>query len=354
MGPCGRRGGRRARRGGGGRMSERADWLAEFLTHLEKERNVSPHTLSAYARDLGAFARYLGGVAGVSGDGGASGAPAVAWERVDRLAVRGYMGDLAARGLGKRSIARALSAVRTFYRFLQAQELVDGNPARAVGTPKLDRYLPQFLDRAQVDRMIGDAEAKVSVAGDRPVLAARDLALVELLYATGMRVSEVHGLNWVDLDLVSEMAKVRGKGRKERIVPIGSHAALALREYRAQRGSAPPAPPAPPAAGGGVGGARGGRIDRSAVFVNARGGRLSVSGMQRIVGAALRRVDARAGLSVHSMRHTFATHLLDAGADLRAVQELLGHASVSTTQIYTHTSVERLKKVYEQAHPRAK
>ncbi len=326
-------------------MSARVDWLAEFLTHLEKERNVSPHTLGAYGRDLGAFARYLAGgaSAGTAGDGGEW-----AWERVDRLAVRGYMGELAARGLGKRSIARALSAVRTFYRYLQAQEVVETNPARAVGTPKIDRYLPTFLDRPQVERLIADAASKVAVVGGDPVRAARDLALVELLYATGMRVSEVHGLNWVDLDLVSEMAKVRGKGRKERIVPIGSHAALALREYRAKRGGAVPAAARVVARG------RGARVDRSAVFVNQRGGRLSVSGMQKLVGAALRRVDDRAGLSVHSMRHTFATHLLDAGADLRAVQELLGHASVSTTQIYTHTSVERLKQVYDQAHPRAK
>jgi integrase/recombinase XerC len=304
-----------------------SDLAAEFLAHLEKERNLSPHTVGAYQRDLAEFAVYLGAVSGVDG---------WSWERVDRLAVRGYVAHLARRGIGKRSIARALSAVRTFYRYLQVNEIVDGNPGRAVGTPKIDKYLPTYLDRGQVDTVIGSAEARLSAGAGDPVRAARDLSLLELLYSTGMRVSEIHGLNWADIDLVSEQVKVRGKGRKERIVPLGRQAGLALRNYRAKRESVP------------------GKSDRTAVFVNVRGERLSVSGIQRIVKGVLREVDARGGLSVHSMRHTFATHMLDAGADLRAVQELLGHASVSTTQIYTHTSVERLKRVYEKAHPRAK
>jgi integrase/recombinase XerC len=303
-----------------------SDLVAEFLTHLEKERNLSPHTVAAYARDLGELAAYLG----------AGSADGWSWEGVDRLAVRGYVAHLAKRGIGKRSIARALSAVRTFYRYLQVNEIVDTNPGRAVGTPKSDKYLPTYLGRAQVDTMLGAADDRLRGESGDPVCAARDLALLELLYSTGMRVSEVHGLNWLDIDLLSEQVKVRGKGRKERIVPLGAQAGLALRNYRAKREASPV------------------KADRTAVFVNARGGRLSVSGIQKIVAALLRQVDERKGLSVHSMRHTFATHMLDAGADLRAVQELLGHASVSTTQIYTHTSVERLKRVYEKAHPRAK
>ena len=304
-----------------------SDLAAEFLAHLEKERNLSAHTVNAYARDLAEFAAYLGATSGVEG---------WAWERVDRLAVRGYVAHLARRGIGKRSIARALSAVRTFFRYLQINEIVDGNPGRAVGTPKVDKYLPSYLDRGQVDTVIGSAESRLTAGAGDPVRAARDLAMLELLYSTGMRVSEIHGLNWGDIDLLSEQVKVRGKGRKERIVPLGTHAGLALRNYRAKRESAP------------------GKQDRTAVFVNVRGERLSVSGIQKIVKGVLREVDTRGGLSVHSMRHSFATHMLDAGADLRAVQELLGHASVSTTQIYTHTSVERLKRVYEKAHPRAK
>jgi integrase/recombinase XerC len=304
-----------------------SDLVVEFLTHLEKERNMSPHTVAAYRRDLGELAAYLGAVSGPEG---------WAWERVDRLAVRGYVAHLAKRGIGKRSIARALSAVRTFYRYLQVNEIVDTNPGRAVGTPKIDKYLPTYLGREQVDTMLGSAEDRLRGEPGDPVRAARDLSLLELLYATGMRVSEIHGLNWADIDLLSEQVKVRGKGRKERIVPLGGLAGLALRNYRAKREASPV------------------KSDRTAVFVNARGGRLGVSGIQKIVAALLRQVDERKGLSVHSMRHTFATHMLDAGADLRAVQELLGHASVSTTQIYTHTSVERLKRVYEKAHPRAK
>jgi integrase/recombinase XerC len=306
-----------------------SDLVGEFLAHLAKERNLSAHTVSAYERDLAALESYLSASSGVDG---------WAWERVDRLAVRGYVAHLARRGIGKRSIARALSAVRTFFRYLQINEIVEANPGRAVGTPKIDKYLPTYLERGQVDNVLQSAEARLEAGavagGGDPVRAARDVALFELLYSTGMRVSEIHGLNWADIDLLSEQVKVRGKGRKERIVPLGSHAGLALRNYRAK--------------------AEARRRDRTAVFVNARGDRLSVSGIQKIVKAALGQVDARGGLSVHSMRHTFATHMLDAGADLRAVQELLGHASVSTTQIYTHTSVERLKRVYEKAHPRAK
>jgi integrase/recombinase XerC len=303
------------------------DLLGDFLTHLEKERNMSPHTVAAYERDLRELAAYLSAVSGAEG---------WTWERVDRLAVRGYVAHLAKRGIGKRSIARALSAVRTFYRYLQVNEIVDTNPGRAVGTPKIDAYLPTYLGREQVDTVFGSAEERLRGEPGDPVRAARDLSLLELLYSTGMRVSEIHGLNWADIDLISEQVKVRGKGRKERIVPLGGQAGLALRNYRAKREASPV------------------RSDPTAVFVNVRGGRLSVSGIQKIVGAVLRQVDDRRGLSVHSMRHTFATHMLDAGADLRAVQELLGHASVSTTQIYTHTSVERLKRVYEKAHPRAK
>jgi integrase/recombinase XerC len=301
-----------------------SDLVAEFLAHLAKERNLSPHTIGAYDRDLTALEAYLTASSGTDG---------WAWERVDRLAVRGFVAHLARQGIGKRSIARALSAVRTFFRYLQVIEVVETNPGRAVGTPKIDKYLPTYLERGQIDTVLESASARLQAEAGDPARAARDLAMLELLYSTGMRVSEIHGLNWADIDLLSELVKVRGKGRKERIVPLGKHAGLALRNYQAKRVP--------------------GR-DRTAAFVNARGERLSVSGIQRIVKAALAGVDERGGLSVHSLRHTFATHMLDAGADLRAVQELLGHASVSTTQIYTHTSVERLKRVYEKAHPRAK
>jgi integrase/recombinase XerC len=301
--------------------------VADFLLHLEKERDVSPHTVAAYARDLTELGRFLGKYYGSSD---------WSWQGIDRLAIRAFLGHLARRGLSKRSSARALSAVRSFYRFLHRTELVDANPARAVGTPKLERYLPSYLDRTQVDALFTAAETRATSGNVGDV---RNLAILELFYSTGMRLSELRGINRGDLDLVSQQVKVRGKGRKERIVPVGDHASRALRNYEVKRDE--------------LARALGAAADRSAYFLSARGRRMSVRAIQGVVSTFLAMLDADAGLSTHSMRHSFATHLLDAGADLRAVQELLGHASISTTQIYTHTSVERLKQVYRKAHPRA-
>ena len=301
--------------------------VTDFLLHLEKERDVSPNTLVAYGRDLREFVGYLGRYYGVG---------AWSWQGVDRLAIRGFLAHLTRRGLSKRSIARALSAVRSFYRHLHRNEVVEANPARAVGSPKLERHLPSYLDRAQIDLLFQMAEVK---AWEGKFKDVRNCAIIELFYSTGMRLSELRGMNRQDIDLVSQQVKVRGKGRKERIVPVGDHAQLALRNYEAKRDE--------------LVRAIGPTADRIAYFLNDRGRRLSVRGVQGAVCAFLHQIDENAGLSVHSLRHTFATHLLDAGADLRAVQELLGHASISTTQIYTHTSVERLKAVYRKAHPRA-
>jgi integrase/recombinase XerC len=300
--------------------------IADYLAHLAKERDMSPNTVRAYERDLGEFvaylARYYGGAAWT-------------WQGVDRLAMRGFLAQLSKRGLGKRSMARTLSAVRSFYRYLHRNEIVDANPARAVGAPKLEKYLPGYLDRAQIDLLFTMAETKAQFGG---FVESRNLAILELFYSTGMRLSELRGMSRGDLDMVTQQAKVRGKGRKERIVPIGDHAILALRNYEARRDEL----------------LRGiGRGDRNAVFLARTGKRIGVRAIQKAVTGFLSEIDEDAGLSVHSLRHTFATHLLDAGADLRAVQELLGHASISTTQIYTHTSVERLKQVYQKAHPRA-
>jgi integrase/recombinase XerC len=297
--------------------------IPEFLTHLEKQRGQSPNTIKAYARDLEAFTefcdRHYGG--------------RWSWATVDRLGVRGFLGELQRRGLAKRSAARALSAVRSLYRYLQENHGVPNNIARAARMPKLDKRLPTYMDREQTQALFDWAEARAA-ADD--FVATRDLAMLELFYSTGIRLSELSGMNLEDLDLLSDQAKVRGKGRKERIVPIGSRAVLALRRYLNLREAAVARPSA----------------DRHAVFVSRHGRRLAPRGVQRAMHAMF---DAVGGdtLRVHSLRHTFATHMLDAGADLRAVQELLGHASLSTTQVYTHTSVERLKKVYNQAHPRA-
>jgi integrase/recombinase XerC len=303
------------------------DPLNAFLIHLAKERDVSPHTLRAYTRDLQAFVTFLSGYYGTRD---------WSWGGIDRLAIRGFMAHLTRAGLGKRSIARALSAVRSFYKFLHRTEAVEANPARGVGSPKVEKHLPGYLDRAQIGVLFQMAETR---AWEGNFADVRNLAILELFYSTGLRLSELRGINRVDLDLVSQQVKVRGKGRKERIVPVGDHAQLALRNYEAKRDE--------------LLRAVGGRGDRTAYFLSRTGKRISVRAIQAAVSRFLDELDEDAGLSVHSLRHTFATHLLDAGADLRAVQELLGHASVSTTQIYTHVSVERLKEVYRKAHPRA-
>ena len=300
--------------------------IAEFIRHLADGRQLSPHTVAAYRRDLTEFeaflARYYGGEEWT-------------WGGVDRLALRAFLADMSRRGLSRRTIARKLSAVRSFFRWLHREEMVEANPARAVRSPKLERHLPGWLSRSDMERVLQLAENRAVEGGFR---GARDLAIVETFYSTGMRLSELHSLDMQDLDLLGDQARVRGKGRKERIVPLGRHAVTALRRYELRRAEV---------LARCVGG------DRRAVFISERGRRLSVRQIQNIVRSFLDVVAEEAGLSTHSLRHTFATHLLDAGADLMAVKELLGHASLSTTRIYTHTSKERLKRVYNQAHPRA-
>jgi len=297
--------------------------VAEFLLHLEKERDQSSHTLKAYTRDLAAFTDFC--------DRHYAGQ--WRWETVDRSGFRGFLGDLQRRGLSKRSAARALSAVRSLYRYLRTHHDLEANAIRAVRVPKLDKRLPAHLDRPTTESLFAWAEQRAE-AGD--FKAVRDLAILELFYSTGMRLSELAGLSLGDVDLLSDQAKVRGKGRKERLLPVGSRAVSALRRYLRLRDE--------------IVARRG--ADRRALFLSLQGRRLPPRSIQRLMH---RLFDAVGGdtLRVHSLRHTFATHLLDAGADLRAVQELLGHASLSTTQIYTHTSVERLKTVYHKAHPRA-
>ena len=296
--------------------------IRDFLLHLEKEKQHSPHTVTAYRRDLEAFTVFCDRHYG-----------SWTWASVDRAGLRGFLGDLQRRGLSKRSAARALSAVRSLYRWLQLHHDVPAGVPRAARVPKIDKRLPGHFDRQTLDTLFAWAEQR---AGGGEFMAARDLAMLELFYSTGMRLSELAGLDMGALDLLSDQVKVRGKGRKERIVPIGSRAVSALRGYLRLREAIP----------------HDAAADRQAVFVSVRGRRLSGRAVQRQMHGLFEAVGAD-GMRVHSLRHTFATHLLDAGADLRAVQVLLGHASLTTTQIYTHTSVERLKKVYKQAHPRA-
>ena len=301
-------------------MSERPE-LAAFAAFLSKERNDSPHTVKAYGRDVSEFAAFCDDFYGGPWR----------WAGVDRLAIRGFLGALEQRGLSRRSVARALSALRTFYRFLNLTQGVEVNPAKTARTPKQEARLPAHLERAEIDLLFGEAERRAAAGG---FTEARDLAMLELFYATGMRLAELASLSDADLDLVSDQVKVRGKGKKERIVPLGSHAGVALRRYFRRRDAVLTG-------------------DRRAVFLSRRGARLTPRGVQLAIKRLLGTLTRGRELHVHSLRHSFATHLLDAGADLRAVQELLGHASLSTTQVYTHTSVERLKRVYNQAHPRA-
>ncbi|HTT68745.1 MAG TPA: tyrosine recombinase XerC [Gemmatimonadales bacterium] len=325
---------------------------ADFLRWLESERNDSPNTVKAYGRDIAAFSGFLDQYYG---------GESWTWAGVDRLSIRGFLADAARRGWSKRTMARALSAVRAFYRFLNLHHGVEVNPAKAASTPKLEKRLPGYLDRKAVDRLFALAESR---SAENTFRSTRDRAIVELFYSTGMRLSELVGLNLEDLDLVSDQVRVRGKGRKERLLPVGRPAVAALRRYYLRRDEAlrevagagrraVAGVARPDRAGGAKQAEVRSAISSGAVFVGERGQRLTPRAVQLLVRRLLDLVSEGQKITTHSLRHSFATHLLDAGADLRAVQELLGHASLSTTQIYTHTSVERLKHVYHQAHPRA-
>jgi integrase/recombinase XerC len=304
-----------------------ADPVAAYLRGIEKGRQLSPHTLTAYRRDLDELRGFLGRHHREA---------EWRWEDVDRQALRAWVAELSRRGLARRSIARKVSAARSLFRYMQREDIIDANPARAVRSPKLEKTLPAWLTRAEVDRLFELAQSRAS---ENTFRGTRDHAIVELFYATGMRLSELHGLDMSQLDLVGDQARVLGKGRKERIVPLGRPAVTAMRRYELRRRE--------------ILAAAGPGAEREAVFLSARGRRLSMRQIQNVVRGFLDAIADDAGVSTHSLRHSFATHLLDAGADLMAVKELLGHVSLSTTRIYTHIAKERLKKVYDQAHPRA-
>jgi len=293
--------------------------IQDFLTHLARERHFSPHTVEAYRIDLLQFCDHL------SGQMGRVPSP----PEVDRGAVRGFLGHLARAGFKKRSVARKLTALRSLFGHLSRQGAVPNDPTAGIRSPKLERRLPRFLD---------EEEARTAVEMPYPEDAAgsRDRAILELFYGGGVRLSELSGLDLGGVDVETGTARVLGKGDKERIVPVGRKAAEALRLYLERRPDLIPP----------------GVDDERALFLNRRGRRLTDRGIQGIVSRRLLRATGRR-LSPHALRHTFATHLLNAGADLNAVKELLGHVSLSTTQVYTHVSVEHLKKVYRQAHPRA-
>ncbi len=298
-----------------------------YLEVLANERQLSDHTVAAYRRDLADLSAFLADYLGT---------PEWDWQGVDRLTLRSFLGWCLRRGLSRRTIGRKLSAVRGFFRFLHLEDRLPSNPARAVRAPKAEKRLPGHLSRTETDALFRLAETR---AAENTLSGTRTLAMLELLYGSGLRLSELQGMDGKHVDLGQGQVRVRGKGKKERIVPLTARSVEALKRYEPRRREA----------------FSRGLDDRDPdpLFVNNRGGRLSRRSIQRSVRDLVSSAAADEGLSVHSLRHSFATHLLDAGADLLAVKELLGHVSLSTTQIYTHTSKERLKKVYQQAHPRS-
>lgn len=289
------------------------DRIERFCTHLTVEKNFSPHTLAAYRTDLDQFAAFVKDELGPAGP-----------EGVTHLLLRRWLA-LLHRDHAKSSIGRKLAAVRSFFRFLMREGEVRKNPAENISTPKKEKTLPFHLN-------IDEATALMDAPGDT-LLGLRDRAILETLYSCGFRVSELVSLNVMDVDLIEGLARVVGKGNKERVVPVGSHARKAVADYLAARRD--PAGETP-------------------LWLNARGGRLTRRSVARIVDRYILKIASMKKISPHKLRHTFATHLLEAGADLRAIQELLGHASLSTTQKYTHVSIDMLMEVYDKAHPKAR
>jgi integrase/recombinase XerC len=294
--------------------------LEEFTAHLRDERNLSPHTLRAYEREVGQFVEFAGSEMGCRDPRGVS--PNV---------VRAYLAHLHSRRLARISTQRALAALRTYFRFLGREGVVGANPAKAVPTPRAPRKLPELVTAGQLGELL---EALPPNAAGR-----RDRAALELLYASGLRAGELVGLGLDDVDLSRRLARVRGKGGRERLVPFGREAEKAVRAYLPDRAAWRSQARAP---GGG-----------EPLFVNQRGGRLSDRSLRRILDSAVRQVALVHHLHPHTLRHAFATHLLEAGMDLRAIQELLGHASLSTTQRYTHLDLAHLMETYSKAHPKA-
>ncbi len=297
--------------------------VEEFLTWLGAERGRSANTLAAYRRDLRTYVTWLR-------------SQRIELGTVDEAVIATYVAHLREAGRAPASVARALVAVRSLYRFLADEGLMGSDPAAEVEVPRVPKGLPKPLSEADVGRLLG------AVVGDDAV-ARRDRAMLEVLYGTGLRISELVGLSAGDVDLDGRLVTAFGKGAKERKVPLGRCAADALASYLGPGGREALCPPR---------WAR--RGDAEAIFLNRRGGRLSRQGAWQIVRAHGERAGLGDHLSPHVLRHSCATHMLDHGADIRAVQELLGHASLTTTQVYTLVSTERLRQVYEAAHPRAK
>jgi integrase/recombinase XerC len=285
--------------------------IDNFLTHLER-RGLSPNTVKAYRKDLRQFAGSTG---------------TVHPREVTIVIIRAFLADLVSHGISKRSLARKLSTIRAFFKYLADSHVVESSPAEAIRTPRFRRRLPNFLDVEQAKKIV---EAP---AAEKSQLSMRDVAILELIYSSGMRVSELVSLDKGEIDLYSGVVRIIGKGSKERLVPIGSYARAALEKYLRTRKAA---------------------VRERALFVNRFGRRLTARSVRRVVAKYAALLGLSGKVSPHTLRHSFATHMLDAGCDLRTLQEMLGHSSLSTTQVYTHVTTRRMQEVYEKAHPRAR
>jgi integrase/recombinase XerC len=316
-------------------MKNGTDYLENFLSYLRNERQASEHTINSYRIDIEQFV-HLGFECNVDN---------FDWSRADIYSARTYIVTLGEEKLARTSILRKISSLRSFYRFLVREGAVKNNPFVGITSPKKSKMLPKYMSVEEVSRLLDAPEIYWKEALSKGIAkneesasfaAARDSAVLEVIYSGGLRISEALGLNFEDIDLSSGIFKVRGKGKKERIEALGTPAVRALKKYyklRALRSSV--------------------FHPRSPVFINRFGNRLSSRSFQRLFKNYLITAELPHDMTPHKLRHSFATHLLDAGADLRSVQELLGHASLSTTQIYTHISTERMKQVYNAAHPKA-
>ncbi|MCB9800519.1 MAG: tyrosine recombinase XerC [Candidatus Omnitrophica bacterium] len=285
-----------------------------FLEYLQTEKNASDHTVKNYQIDLREFFLFLDGKD---------------VKNVNYLDIRAFLASLKNRNFSKSSVSRKLACIRSFFKFLARENVLNENPAAGIATPKRDKKLPFFLDPEEITRLL-EAPSKGNWE------ESRDKAILETLYSSGLRVSELVGLNYEDVDLLSGLLRVRGKGKKERIVPVGKIAIQAIKNYL---GKKPPKEDL--------------RSIKKALYVNRSGGRLTDRSVRRMLLKYARRIALNKEVSPHVLRHSFATHMLDRGADLRSVQELLGHENLSTTQIYTHVTTKRLKEAYNAAHPRA-
>ncbi len=283
-------------------------YIEKFMRYLEIEKNYSKHTVTNYRLDLEEFKQFLGDLN---------------LEKIDYLILRKYLAQLKEKNLKVRTVNRHLSTLRSFFKFLIREGYLKTNPITSLSSPKQEKHLPLFLTEEEVTKLITAVQPK-----DERGL--RDRAVLETFYSTGIRVSELVGLKVQDIDFIGGVIKVLGKGKKERIVPIGDIAIAAIRAYLEKR-----------------------KKQQEALFLNKSGRRITDSGIRNIVGKYIRMASIKRGVSCHTLRHSFATHLLNRGADLRSVQELLGHVNLSTTQIYTHLTTDRLKSVYDKAHPRA-